>query len=247
MFLKNSWVGLLIWTFILAHSAYAANEKAQLTTYFPIPYGEYTNLNSTNDAYFATVLGNVGIGCITPVYKLEVKGNIANTMPSMGYLALSGDLTGYPVNTYPTLKTNYDNIYFDAQGTYTGWFNYSTGFNDNSDEKLKTNIVTVNNALEKLSQIRGVTFQWKDGRDGNERHMGVLAQDVEKVAPELVSMPPGIGLKSVFYGGLNAMTIEALKEQQKELEEQKRQIDLLEQEITELKRLKGLKEKTGKV
>ena len=167
-------------------------------------------------------------------YKLEVKGNIVNSIPSQGYLGLTGDLTGYAVNTYPTLKTSGQYIYFDANATYTGYIGYNTGWVDVSDETLKTNITTVNNALEKLSQIRGVTFDWKDGRD-HERHMGVVAQDVEKVAPELVSQPQGTNMKGVFYGGLNALTIEAIKEQQKELKERQRQIELLKKEITELK------------
>ena len=232
MFQKSIFAGLLVLTFILAPSAYAG--KVEYPTLYPSPNGEYTNVYSTNDSWFATTSGNVGIGATSASYKLEVKGNIVNSIPSQGYLGLTGDLSGYAVNTYPTLKTSGQYIYFDANATYTGYIGYNTGWVDVSDETLKTNITTVNNALEKLSQIRGVTFDWKDGRD-HERHMGVVAQDVEKVAPELVSQPQGTNMKGVFYGGLNALTIEAIKEQQKEFKERQRQIELLKKEITELK------------
>ena len=234
MFFKNLLTGLLILTFILASSAYAG--KVELTTYYPPAYAEYVHLKSTGNSYFATTSGNVGIGATSASYKLDVRGNIVNSNPSQGYLALSGDLAGYGANTYPTLKTNGQCIYFDAKSTYTGYICYNGNFVPiASDGRLKTNIVTVDHAFEKLSQIRGVTFNWKDGRDGNERHMGVLAQDVEKVAPELVSLNEVTSMKGVAYGGLNALTIEAIKEQQKESEELNRRIDLLEKEIKELK------------
>jgi len=183
-------------------SLFAQEESITITTYYPSPYGSY------NELYVASKLG---IGTTSPTEELEVGGL------SQGYIALSGHLSGYAEKTYPTLKTNGACLYFDAQGTYTGYICYNGGFTDQSDERSKTNITTVGNALDKLSQIKGVTFNWKDGRD-NERHMGVLAQDVEKVAPELVSQPEGIDTKGVFYGGLNALTIEAIKELKEKVE-----------------------------
>lgn len=225
--------GAWVLTLVLASSAYAG--KVEYPTLYPSPAGEYTDIKSTQDTSLAADQGKVGIGTASPAYTLDVKGNIVNSIPSGGYIALTGDLSGYTVNTYPTLKTNGAIMYFDAWGQYTGNVD-SAGFHDVSDEKLKTNITTVHNALEKISQIRGVTFAWKDGRDHQARHMGVLAQEVEKVAPELVSQPQGIREKGVFYGGLNALTIEAIKEQQRALKERRRLIDLLQKEIEELKK-----------
>jgi hypothetical protein len=78
-----------------------------------------------------------------------------------------------------------------------------------SDERLKNNIETIPNALEKILQLRGVTFTKIDG--DNRRHVGVIAQEVEKVLPEVVYTDE-FGMKSVAYGNLIALLIEAIKE-----------------------------------
>ncbi len=99
-----------------------------------------------------------------------------------------------------------------------------------SDERLKENIEIIPNALSKVQQIRGVTFDWTDeylekqgGEDGyfHRKHdSGVIAQDVEKVLPELVAERPD-GTKAVRYEKLVAVLIEAVKELKQEIEELK--------------------------
>ena len=78
-----------------------------------------------------------------------------------------------------------------------------------SDERKKTDIETIPNALEKVLQLRGVTFNKLD--DDNRRHAGVIAQEVEKVLPEVVYTSED-GTKSVAYGNLVGLLIEAIKE-----------------------------------
>jgi hypothetical protein len=78
-----------------------------------------------------------------------------------------------------------------------------------SDERKKTNIETIPNALEKVLQLRGVTFDKIDGDD--RRHAGVIAQEVEKVLPEVVYTDKD-GMKSVAYGNVIGLLIEAIKE-----------------------------------
>ena len=84
-----------------------------------------------------------------------------------------------------------------------------------SDIKLKENIEVINNALEKVGQIRGVTFTRNDLDDKEQRHAGVIAQEIEKVLPEVVIENNGI--KSVAYGNLVGLLIEAIKEQQTQI------------------------------
>jgi hypothetical protein len=78
-----------------------------------------------------------------------------------------------------------------------------------SDERKKTNIEPISNALDKVLQLTGVTFDKIDGDD--RRHAGVIAQEVEKVLPEVVYTDKD-GMKSVAYGNVIGLLIEAIKE-----------------------------------
>ena len=84
----------------------------------------------------------------------------------------------------------------------------ATDFNTTSDENLKTNIHTIEDPLAKVAHIRGVNFEWKEN---NKRSAGVIAQEVEKVLPELIN---GEQTKTVNYNGLIGLLIEVVKEQQ---------------------------------
>jgi len=94
-------------------------------------------------------------------------------------------------------------------------------FNSASDENLKTNIRTIEDPLAKVVQIRGVNFDWKESQRPS---LGVIAQEVEKVLPELVT---DNGTKTVNYNGLIGLLIETVKEQQK-------QIDTLSERLSKL-------------
>ncbi len=102
----------------------------------------------------------------------------------------------------------------------------STGdVNSNSDIKLKTNIKTITNALEKVLSIRGVEF---DRIDLEGKHqIGVIAQEIEEVFPDLVT--ENAGIKSVSYGNIAAVLIEAIKDQQEQINSLKEEIKSLKQ------------------
>ncbi len=100
----------------------------------------------------------------------------------------------------------------------------ATEFLYSSDANLKTNITTVTNAVEKLQAIRGVSFNWKsDGKPS----LGVIAQEIETVFPEAVSTDATTGLKSVAYSDLIAPLIEAIKDQQNEINQLKAEVKAL--------------------
>jgi hypothetical protein len=94
-----------------------------------------------------------------------------------------------------------------------------------SDARLKDNVVVIDSALAKVKQIRGVEFDWNDKQNVHEGHdIGVIAQDVEQVAPELVKDRED-GYKAVDYPKLTALLIEAVKELElkvKELEDKQK-------------------------
>ncbi len=104
-------------------------------------------------------------------------------------------------------------------------------FHYTSDKRLKKDIKTINNALEKITKIRGVEYKMKDG---NVPGMGVIAQEIESQFPALVSTGPS-GYKTVEYNGFIGVFIEAFKEQQKQIKEQQKEIDELKQALQELK------------
>jgi len=93
----------------------------------------------------------------------------------------------------------------------------------NSDIRLKDNIELIETPIEKLEKIRGVSFTRKDQDDKKKRHIGLIAQEVEKVLPELIQECDGI--KSVAYGNLTAVLIEAIKELKHEVDELKKSIN----------------------
>jgi hypothetical protein len=107
--------------------------------------------------------------------------------------------------------------------TVTGSITATGNINAQSDERLKQNIEEIPDALAKLISIRGVTFDRID--QPGLRQVGVIAQEVEEVLPEVVE--DGLdGFKSVAYGNMVGLLIEAIKEQQK-------QIDVLKMHIVE--------------
>tara|TARA_R110000803_G_scaffold194565_1_gene257675 strand:+ start:890 stop:2257 length:1368 start_codon:yes stop_codon:yes gene_type:complete len=90
-----------------------------------------------------------------------------------------------------------------------------------SDERLKDNIETIPDALDKVCQMRGVTFNRTDFN--GEKQMGVIAQEVEKVIPEVVREDDSEDkIKSVAYGNMVGVLIEAIKDLKAEVDELKK-------------------------
>lgn len=96
-----------------------------------------------------------------------------------------------------------------------------------SDARLKNNVTTLTNSLEKVLQLRGVSFDWKDAPRAGKKNIGVVAQEIEAVYPELVNTDAN-GIKSVQEGNLVAPLIEAVKVQQAEIQALKARISALE-------------------
>ena len=145
--------------------------------------------------------------------------NVANeiTTNSSGYYILftnaaSGNITSTNVAT--------SKLYFNpSTGTVS-----ATNFNSLSDLQEKENVETLKNAVEMLANIRGVRFTWKET---GAPSLGVIAQELLQVAPELVTRNE-LGVHTVNYAGLNAILIEAMKDLHS-------QVQLLRTEIENLK------------
>ena len=97
----------------------------------------------------------------------------------------------------------------------------SGDLNSTSDERLKDNIKPITNALSDVTQLEGVTFDWKD--TGTRGH-GFIAQQVEPILPDLVNTDEETGMKSVNYIGMIGHLVEAIKEQQEQIDALKEQL-----------------------
>ena len=96
-----------------------------------------------------------------------------------------------------------------------------------SDKRFKDNLKIIQNPIDKIHKLNGYTFDWNDKQDVYKgKDYGVVAQEVEKVMPELVDTRFD-GYKAVKYEKLVPLLIEAIKEQQK-------QIDRLEEQIKKM-------------
>ena len=155
---------------------------------------------------------------------------------SAGYITSAGTATNFSSTTQ---NSQFNSIGVGTAASTTAGEIRAT--NDvtayySSDANLKTNVVNIENALDKVKQIRGVEFDWtqeyiddKGGEDGyfvRKHDVGVIAQEVEAVLPEVVGTREN-GTKAVRYDRIVALLIEAIKDQQS-------QIDELKQIITDI-------------
>ncbi|MBN1480275.1 tail fiber domain-containing protein [candidate division KSB1 bacterium] len=101
-----------------------------------------------------------------------------------------------------------------------------------SSKRWKTNIQTIKDALDKVKQLRGVSYDWKQD---NKHDIGLIAEEVGQVIPEVVVYEEnGIDARSVDYPRLVAVLIEAMKEQQQEIDKQRDNIHVLQQRLQTL-------------
>jgi hypothetical protein len=132
------------------------------------------------------------------------------TSTSNRYVTYVDVTTGTPTATYVSSTKL---IFKPSTGNLS-----ATSFTSLSDASKKENVTRIDNALEITQQLEGVRFDWKDT---HEPSLGLIAQDVEKILPELVETSDD-GTKSVSYGNIIGVLIEAIKEQQKQIDELKR-------------------------
>jgi hypothetical protein len=91
--------------------------------------------------------------------------------------------------------------------------------NSTSDERLKENVAPITNALADVTQLEGVSFDWKD--TGTRGH-GFIAQQVEPILPDVVNTDEETGIKSINYVGMIGHLVEAIKELKAEIDELKK-------------------------
>jgi hypothetical protein len=208
------------------------NIKAGGGSAFLATSGGALNLSGGDGGGFLDLGGNVNItGGVAP---LGIKGGDVvidgGSGPGFGNVLLGTVGGNIGVGVVPTNKFDVDNGgASDTPASFTGTSGVCTvdtfalGWSCVSDEKLKTNILSIENGLEKVMALQGVTYNWKANMDGGAV-AGFIAQDVEEVLPGLVTQLSD-GTKSLNKDGIMPYLVEAVKQQQTQINELKSQLD----------------------
>jgi len=180
---------------------------------------DVTNINTTAGTY-----GNTSY---VPVITVAANGRISSVVNTAISVATINNDTTTATTQYPLITSLTSGIltlantsstkltYVASTGTLS-----STVMTSTSDEKLKTNIVEISNALDTVNRLRGVEYEWIDN---GTKGMGLIAQEVEKIIPYLIS--ENEHGKSVMYSNMIGLLIEAIKELKAEVNNLKSQIN----------------------
>jgi ABC-type transporter Mla subunit MlaD len=237
-------------TSVAALNTFSSSElsrAATLGTYTGSIEGRFTTLATLTGSYdgrFTTLATTTG-SLQTSVSNLNTTTASLNTSVSnINTTTASLNTSVSNINTFTASMSTASNVRFGSLGigmAASGTSGRIDAANDivafsTSDIRLKENITPIPNAIDKIKKISGNTYDWKvelkdvHGYEGND--VGVIAQEVEAVLPQLVQDRDN-GYKAVKYDKIVALLIEGIKEQQQH-------IDNLTIQVEELKKQKGL-------
>jgi|GEM_PF-856506 len=225
-------------------NATAIGTRAFVTQSNSIVLGAVSGVNGAGTS------ANIGIGTTAPSHALDVQANSvfggrvhirlhesANDYARMRFTntntANNWEIAGYP-NT--TNTTAFLNFFYSPVGdvlSLRGDGNaYLLGVLTQSDARMKKNIVPITASLNRLTQLNGYHYQWKDDNRDQAMQIGLLAQEVEKQFPELVKKNEK-GILNVNYIGLVPVIINAMKEQQAKIDFLEKRLAALEEKLNQ--------------
>jgi hypothetical protein len=185
----------------------------------------YGSGGTTGVAGSGTTYGVAGSGGTTGVIG---SGSDYAIYASGGTYGLRSDGTAYGVygasingySLYASSSTTTYDLYVNGNGYATGYF-----YDGSSDIRLKKNITDIDDALDKTLKLRPVYFEWRQDEFPEEnlesgRQMGLIAQEVEPILPEVVITDNKDGYKAIAYSKIIPITIAAIQEQQAQISNQ---------------------------
>ena len=224
-------------------SSFSSGGNTVASGAFSVAFGYQTKAKTCG----TLVIGqfNDTTNCISPIYNtgsdpIFICGNgISETNRSNSFMILQCGATAIG-NFFPSQMLDVDGnarfrsipsgfVAYNLNITSDGTLTTST-----SDIRMKDNIIEISDALDKVMNLRGVNFTWKSD-PVKTLQMGMIAQEVEKVVPEIVFTNPVDGLKGINYSQSVSLLVEAIKEQQKQIESQKRENQQLKSDLQVMK------------
>ena len=169
-------------------------------------YGHVTALGS-----HTLTLANLGYTGATNANYITNNNQLTN---GAGYTTNVGDITNVSAGTNLTGGGSSGSVTLNVTASPTFTTVTATTFNTTSDRNTKTDIEPISGALGKVQQLGGYSFTFKDS---GQKSSGVIAQEVQAVLPELVQ-EGGEGHLTVQYGNMVGLLIEAIKEQQAQID-----------------------------
>jgi hypothetical protein len=210
----------------------------------------YPGVNGNFDIVNAGTGSIVFIGNNTERMRIDSSGNliIGKTTTALGTVGVYITATGVPVCSVTTGTNGYQ-LYSTSSSSYRFYVNENGGVNNYSgnnvnlsDERRKTNIELSGSYLDKICSIPVKLFNYKDEAEGEQRTLGVIAQEVEAVAPELVSndgwegdeAEDGTPLKGIYTQDMMFALMKSIQEQQAIIQSQADTITAMEARLTAL-------------
>lgn len=181
--------------------------------------------------------GNIGINTSTPTYPLEIRQPAGDR----GWCLVNAN--NFHNWEYRVSGADGDlRLYYD--GVYRGEFKSDGSYHSTSDARLKTNITPLASTLDKLMQLKPVSYEMIHKNPSHKKSIGFIAQEVQNIFPELVTVLKDTAngyknisdLHAINYSGFSVLTIKAIQEQQAIIDKQQQQIKSLEEKLSAIER-----------
>lgn len=197
---------------------YSTGTGSNVLSHSPTLTGTLAASNITATNIYTT--SNMGVGKNNPLYSLDVTGdiNFTGTLRQNGTAFTSGTQSGFTLGSGITYTTCNVGIGLSAPSYalhVSGSIYATSDIIAFSDSRVKTDLLSITDSIAKLKVLTGYTYKMH-GESNTNRHAGLIAQDVQKVLPEVVH-ENNEGYLGISYGNLAALFVEGFKEIDKRL------------------------------
>jgi hypothetical protein len=217
----------------------ASGEVSTATGYITTASGNYstaTGIKTTASGYRSTSSGyETTADCTSQTTIGNWSDNSSWTNCNQAWSASNNGSPLFVIGngTASNARSNAFVVYDNGTANLSGNLMVGGDVTVSSDARLKQNIVPLAGSLDKVQQLRGVSYEWMDPNRQGGRHIGFIAQEVQEIIPEVVRQNGDY--MSMSYANLTAVLVEAVKEQQTEIDQLEEENNTLEAENASLR------------